>query len=170
MTKESRRGESKGVETILSEWKQIKSVKTPGTLEGGDVVHLPNSLICGITERTNHDGASQMEHWLETSVYRIEDPKIMHIKSHVTYLGKDTMVCNPRYAEHPVLEPFAKIILPFKESHSANTLTLGDLVIMSARHDETARMVKDSGFDVIQLDMSEFEKCDGALTCLSIIF
>ncbi|MGY5865426.1 MAG: arginine deiminase family protein [Candidatus Thorarchaeota archaeon] len=170
MARESRRGESIGVEAVLSETKKIESVNEPGTLEGGDVIHLPNSLICGITERTNHDGASQMEHWLETYVHRIEDPNIMHIKSHVTYLGRDTIVCNPRYVDHPVLDPFTKIVLPAEESHSANTLAIGDVVIMSAKHDMTARMVREAGFDVVQLDMSEFEKCDGALTCLSVIF
>lgn len=170
MAKESRRGESVEVEAVLSEFMNIRSVKAPGTLEGGDVIHLHDSLICGITKRTNHDGASQMEHGLGTHVHRIEDLDIMHIKSHVTFLGRDTIVCNSKYVDHPVLEPFTKIILPVEESHSANTLALGDVVIMSARHDETARMVKEAGFEVIQLDMSEFEKCDGALTCLSIIF
>jgi len=170
MAKESRRGESPGVEAVLSEYKQIESVKEPGTLEGGDVIHLENSLICGITERTNHDGASQMEHWLQTHVHRIEDPNIMHIKSHVTFLGKNTIVCNPRYVDHPVLIPFTKIVLPPEESLSANTLTIGDTVIMSSRHQETSNLVRESGLDVIQLDMSEFEKCDGALTCLSVIF
>ena len=170
MAKESRRGESEAVEAVLSEFKQIKSVESPGTLEGGDVIHLPNSLMCGITKRTNHDGASQMEHWLQTYVHRIEDTNIMHIKSHVTFLGKDIIVCNPKYVDYPVLEPFEKIILPPEESHSANTLTIGEVVMMSARHNKTLQLVKQEGFDVIQLDMSEFEKCDGALTCLSIIF
>ncbi len=170
MAKESRRGESEAIEQILSEYKQIESVEAPGTLEGGDVIHLPDSLICGITKRTNHDGASQLEHWLETYVYRIEDPDIMHIKSHVTYLDKDTIVTNPKYANNPVLEPFEKIVLHPEESHSANTLTIGNVVLMSARHIKTAKLVEEAGFDVILLNMSEFEKCDGALTCLSVLF
>ncbi|TET10370.1 MAG: hypothetical protein E3J86_05975 [Candidatus Thorarchaeota archaeon] len=170
MAKESRRGESEAIEKILSEYKQIESVKAPGTLEGGDVIHLPDSLICGITKRTNHDGATQLEHWLETYVHRIEDLDIMHIKSHVTYLNKDIIVVNPKYAKNPVLESFEKIILPTEESHSANTLTVGNVVIMSTRHIKTAKLVKEAGFDVILLNMSEFEKCDGALTCLSIVF
>ena len=170
MAKESRRGESDRVEAVLSEFKQTKSVTAPGTLEGGDVIHLPDSLLCGITKRTNHDGASQMEHWLETPVHRIQDVSIMHFKSHVTYLDNNTIIVNPRYGDDPVLEPFSKIVLPSEELYSANTLTIGDVVIMSTRHNETSLLVKDAGFDVIQLDMSEFEKCDGALTCLSIIF
>ncbi len=170
MAKESRRGESDRVEAVLSEFKQIKSVTAPGTLEGGDVIHLSDSLLCGITKRTNHDGASQMEHWLETPVHRIEDLNIMHIKSHVTYLGKNTILVNPRYVDDPVLEPFSKIVLDSEETHSANTLTVGGVSIMSSQHNKTSLLVKDAGFEVIQLDMSEFEKCDGALTCLSIIF
>ena len=170
MAKESRRGESDRIEVVLSEFKQVKSVESPGTLEGGDVIHLPESLLCGITKRTNHDGATQMEHWLETPVHRIEDPNIMHIKSHITYIDKNTLIVNPRYVDDPVLEPFSKIVLPKGETHSANTLTVGDVVIMSSRHTKSAQLVKNAGFEVIQLDMSEFEKCDGALTCLSIIF
>ncbi|MHA2396980.1 MAG: dimethylarginine dimethylaminohydrolase family protein [Candidatus Thorarchaeota archaeon] len=170
MAKESRRGESDSIEAVLSEFKKIKSVEAPGTLEGGDVIHLPDSLLCGITKRTNRDGASQMERWLETPVHLIEDLNIMHIKSHVTYLDRNTILVNPRYMEDPVLESYSKIVLPKEESHSANTLTIGDVVIMSARHNKSSQLVKEAGFDVIQLDMSEFEKCDGALTCLSIIF
>ncbi|MFX1560674.1 MAG: dimethylarginine dimethylaminohydrolase family protein [Promethearchaeota archaeon] len=170
MAKESRRGESDKVEEILSEFKHIKSVSAPGTLEGGDVVHLPDSLLCGITKRTNKEGASQMEQWLETPVLCIKDPKIMHLKSHVTYLARNYMLVNPRYVDNTVLEPFNKIVLPKEESHSANSLTIDGVVIMSARHNKSSQLVRDAGFDTIQLDMSEFEKCDGALTCLSILF
>lgn len=170
MAKESRRGESTKVEEVLSEFKEVRTVTAPGTLEGGDVVHLPDSLICGITKRTNREGAFQMEQWLETPVHCIEDLNIMHIKSHVTYLNRNVMLVNPRYVDDPVLDSYSKIALPEGETHSANTLTIGEVVIMSARHNKTSRLVREAGFEVLQLDMSEFEKCDGALTCLSIIF
>jgi dimethylargininase len=170
MAKDSRRGESDKIKEVLSESKEVRSVEQPGTLEGGDVVHLPESLLVGITKRTNHDGASQMEYWLRVPVHRIEDSTIMHLKSHVTYLDKNIIIVNPRYLDHPVLEPFTKIVLPEGETHSANTLTIGNVVIMSANHQNSSRLVEEAGFEVIQLDMSEFEKCDGALTCLSIIF
>ncbi len=170
MAKESRRGESKRIEEVLSEFKEINTVEAPGTLEGGDVIHLPDSLLCGITKRTNREGASQMENWLQIPVRLIEDSNIMHIKSHATYLGRNTILVNPRYVGNPVLEELTKIVLPKEEIHSANTLTINDTVLMSARHNLTSKLVKEAGFDVVQLDMSEFEKCDGALTCLSIIF
>ena len=170
MAKEARRGESQRVEEVISEFKQVTSIFAPATLEGGDVIHLPNSLLCGLTQRTNREGASQMERLLEIPVHCIEDLNIMHIKSHLTYLGRNTILLNKRYTGDPVLESFSKIVLPNEESHSANTLAIDDVVIMSARHKKTAEQVRDAGFEVIHLNMSEFEKCDGALTCLSIIF
>ncbi len=170
MAKETRRGESQRVEEVISEFKQVTSILAPATIEGGDVIHFPNSLLCGLTQRTNREGASQMEKWLETPVHCIEDLNIMHIKSHITYLGKNTILLNQRYLDDPVLESFSKIVLPGEESHSANTLAIGDVVIMSVRHKKTAEQVREAGFEVIHLNMSEFEKCDGALTCLSIIF
>ncbi|MGY5878671.1 MAG: arginine deiminase family protein [Candidatus Thorarchaeota archaeon] len=170
MAKESRRGESQKVEEVLSEFKRIKTVVEPGLLEGGDVIHLPDSLVCGVTKRSNREGASQMEKWLEMPVHCLEDLTIMHIKSHLTYLGKNTIILNQRYVGNPYLKSYEKIVLPSDESHSANTVALEDVVIMSVRHKKTAELVKEAGFDVVHLDMSEFEKCDGALTCLSIIF
>jgi dimethylargininase len=170
MAKESRRGENQKIAEVLTEYKQIKSVSEPGALEGGDVVHFPDSLICGITKRSNHEGAAQMAEWLEVPVYSIEDLSIMHIKSHLSYLGKNTILLNSRYIEFPDLASFEKIVLPREESHSANTITIGDVVLMSYHHKETAKLVKAAGFDVTHLNMSEFEKCDGALTCLSVIF
>jgi len=170
MAKESRRGESKKIEEVLSKFKQLKSVVEPGTLEGGDVIHLPDLLICGITKRSNQEGAAQMEKWLEVPVHCIEDMSIMHIKSHITYLGMNTILVNQKYVDNQYLESYEKIVLPCEESYSANTLAIDNVIVMSTRQRKTAEFVKEAGFGVKLLDMSEFEKCDGALTCLSIIF
>ncbi|MFW9844947.1 MAG: dimethylarginine dimethylaminohydrolase family protein [Candidatus Thorarchaeota archaeon] len=170
MAKESRRGESPRVEEVLSEFKQIDTVVEPGLLEGGDVVHFPDSLICGITKRSNRDGAAQMKRWLEVPVYCIEDLNIMHIKSHLSYLGRNTVLVNEKYVGNQHLDSFEKIVLPPEESHSANIVAIDDTIIMSTRHKKTGEFVREVGFEVVHIDLSEFEKCDGALTCLSVIF
>ena len=36
--------------------------------------------------------------------------------------------------------------------------------------DHQRDIIENAGYDVITLDMSEFAKCEGALTCLSILF
>jgi dimethylargininase len=94
----------------------------------------------------------------------------VHLKSHVTYLGGKTMVCRKSYADHPALEEYELLIVDDNEGYSANTLTIGNVVIMPAGFDRTAEMITEAGYEVTRLDVSEFEKCEGALTCLSILF
>jgi len=170
MAKESRRGEDAQIEEILQKYKHLSRIKTPGIIEGGDVIHLTDSLISGITERTNHEGVSQAVEWLKARIDVIEDPSIIHLKSHVTAIDVDTVVVTQRFAEHPVLGKYNRLVIPVEEEYAANTLTINGNVLMSSRHTQSVQMVKQAGFDVICVDMSEFEKCEGAITCLSLVF
>jgi len=170
MAKESRRGEEDAVEAMLRDYMKVKRATAPATVEGGDVIHLPDRLISGVTERTNHEGVAQMENWLGVSVDTIVDPRIVHLKSYITYLGKKIMIATREYANHPVMKGFRVLVVPNDESYAANTLAIGDTVLMPRGHPRTQAMVREAGFDVLPLDVSEFEKCEGALTCLSLLF
>ena len=170
MAKESRRGEQPGVAAVLEEIMPIKWAEEPATIEGGDVVHAKGKLISGISLRTNLEGVTQMKEWLDVPVATIFDPTIMHLKSYVTYLGKDIMIATEKYANHPALEGFNILIPPSEDEYAADTLSVGDTVLMAAGYDTAQLMVKEAGFDVISMEVSEIQKCDGALTCLSILF
>ncbi len=170
MARDSRRGEEEGVEGVLREYKSVKRAEVPATVEGGDVIHLPDHLISGVTQRTNLEGVIQMREWLGVPVDTIEDPNIVHIKSYVTYLGRGTMIATKKYVNHPALERFRVLLTPEREEYAADTLAVGDAVIMPAGLTRTHEMVREAGFNVIPLDVSEFEKCEGAVTCLSILF
>lgn len=170
MAKESRRGEQPGVAAKLEELMPIKWAEEPATIEGGDVVHADGKLISGISERTNFEGVSQMKEWLDVPVKTIFDPTIMHLKSYVTYLGKGIMIATEKYANHPALEGYKILIPPAEDEYAADTLAVGDTVLMAAGYDTAQLMVKEAGFDVISMEVSEIQKCDGALTCLSILF
>jgi len=170
MAKETRRGEQPGVAARLEEFMPVRWAEEPATIEGGDVVHLEDRVICGITERTNPDGVAQMGEWLGVPVSTIFDPGIMHLKSYVTYLGRGIAIATEKYSRHPALEGLHIIIPPDGEEYAADTLTIGDAVLMAEGHTEAHELVRDAGFEVIPMDVSEIEKCDGALTCLSIIF
>lgn len=170
MAKDDRRGEENAVELVLKQYLSVSRVVAPATMEGGDVIHLPDSLICGITQRTNIAGVHQMRDWLDVTVNTIEDSQIVHLKSHVTYLVQSTLVTTRAYAQHPGLKGFDILIVPNEESYAANTLTIGDTVLIPKGHPHTQTMIEEAGFTTIALDMSEFAKCEGALTCLSILF
>ena len=148
----------------------IKWAKAPATIEGGDVIHTEEKLISGISKRTNLEGITQMQNWLEVPVSTIIDHSIMHLKSYVTYMGKNIMIATEKYAYHPSLKGFEVIIPPKGQEYAADTLAIGDVVLMAKGFPEAHEMVEELGFEVISLDVSEIEKCDGALTCLSILF
>jgi len=169
LTPESRRGEESRVEQVLSESLSVRRVQAPGTIEGGDVMHLPERLVSGLTQRTNDQGVKQAMDWLEVGIDTIRDPHIAHVKSYVTYLGRNTAICSRRFVSHPALKGLELLVIPDSEAYAANTLTIGGIVLMSSGRPQAHRMVREAGFDVLPLDTSEFEKCEGALTCLSII-
>ena len=170
MGAESRRGEEGPVEKALSGYLEIQRASAPATVEGGDVVHLPNRLISGLSQRTNHEGIRQMSDWLRTRVDTIEDPSMMHLKSYVTCLSADTLIACKRFSKHPALAGLTVITVPDEEAYAADTLTVGSTVLMPAGMPKSAALVKASGFEVVPVDVGEFEKCDGAVTCLSILF
>ena len=170
MAKESRWGEQPGVAAVLEEYVKTKWAEVPATIEGGDVVHLGDRLICGVTERTNLEGVSQMRDWLGVRVDAIDDPGIMHLKSYVTSLGQNRVVVTRKYSTHSALAGLEVLVIPDGEEYAADTLTVGDTVLMPAGYPRSHEMVRAAGYEVIPMDVGEIEKCDGALTCLSILF
>lgn len=169
MAKESRRGEEPGVEAILRQYASTKAAVPPATIEGGDVIRLEERLICGITQRTNEAGAQQMREWLETWVDTVVDSSIVHLKSYVNYLGEDMMISTARYARHSLFEGFDVIVVRDEDWYSTNNLVIGETVIMPKGFPKTELMLKNAGFRALALEMTEFPKCEGALTCLSIL-
>ena len=170
MAKESRRGEQLGVALALEEYVQIKWAEAPAIIEGGDVVHLGDRLISGITERTTLEGVAQLRDWLGVRVDTIDDPEIMHLKSYVTSLGGGRVVATKKYSSHPALDGLDVLVIPEGEEYAADTLTVGDTVLMPVGYPSSHEMVREAGYEVIPMDVGEIEKCDGALTCLSILF
>ena len=167
---ESRRGEEDAVEAVLAQHLSTRRATPPATVDGGDVVHLQDRLISGLSSRTNSEGIRQMRDWLEVRVDTIEDSSMMHLKSHVTYLGEGVAIATERFAKHPALQGLQVVVVPKGEEYAADTLAIGDSVLMPSGMKEAHHLVERAGFKVIPMDVSEFEKCDGALTCLSIIF
>ena len=88
----------------------------------------------------------------------------------MTYLGKKTMIVTKAYADHPALSGFNLIVVPNGDEYAANTLAIDDLVLMPEGFQAAHSLVREAGFDVKPLAVSEFEKCEGALTCLSLLF
>lgn len=148
----------------------VKRAVAPATIEGGDVLHLEDYLICGITQRTNDEGVNQLGKWFGVEVKTILDKEIVHLKSYISYLGRGIILSTRRYANHPTLKGLTVLVVPEGEEYAANALAIDDVVIMARGFPKSERIVKEAGFEVIIVDVSEFQKCEGAITCLSLIF
>lgn len=167
---DSRRGETHSVEDALSEYLDVRRATEPATVEGGDVLHLDDRLVCGVTRRTNHEGARQLGQWLEAKIDIIEDHDIMHLKSYVSFIDSGRVLLAKDYQDHPALEGLEKIIVPQGEEYAANVLSVNGTVIMPQGFPKTLALLRRAGAEVVALEMTEFPKCDGAMTCLSILF
>jgi len=168
----SRRGEEITVEDVLAKYKNIEKIKAPGTVDGGDVLITGKKVYIGISERTNQEGANQLSEILKKFGYDstyISVNKGLHLKSDVNYIGKNTALMKDSFDTQD-FKSYNKIIVKPEESYAANSLLVNDTLIIPKGFADTKLRLLEAEFDVIELDMSESQKMDGGLTCLSLRF
>jgi dimethylargininase len=168
----SRIPETVEIERALASRKKLFHLVHPAHLDGGDVLRIEKKIFVGISTRTNEEGVRQVASILNPYGYEIVPIRIrntLHLKSVCTYLGDGFMVISQGHFDDEPFQGFKKIIIPVGEDYAANTLTLNGKVLMPAGFEKTKSLIKDKGFEVIPLEMTEFKKADGALTCISII-
>lgn len=170
----SRNGEAKEMEQTLKEfYSDIHYINAPGTLDGGDVLQIDRNFYIGISDRTNEDGANQLKSIVESSGYKatiVPLKEFFHLKSGVSYLGNNLIVAAGEFVEHPVFAQYQKIIVPPEEEYSANCIRVNDFVIFPKGFEKTKKQLNDAGYKTIEVDMTEFQKHDGGLSCLSLRF
>jgi dimethylargininase len=170
----SRNGEIQEMEPILkSFYETIYTIKSPGTLDGGDILQIEDHFYIGISARTNHDGAMQLKTILELEGYKgtiVELEKFFHLKTGIAYLGNQTIVVAGEFIDHPEFNQYQKIVVPPEEEYAANCIRVNDYVIIPAGYPISKQKINTAGFHTIELEMSEFRKQDGGLSCLSLRF
>lgn len=167
----TRRGEEEAISRVLAGSGPVESITAPGTLEGGDVLRAENHYFIGISERTNEEGAGQLSaifarHGFTSSVVPVEAG--LHLKSDIAYLGNGNFISTPVFSN--VAHPANTIILDPDEFYAANCLRVNDYLLVAKGFPKSRKKILDLGYNIIELDMSEFRKMDGGLTCLSLLF
>ncbi|HEY0259955.1 MAG TPA: dimethylarginine dimethylaminohydrolase [Lacisediminihabitans sp.] len=167
---ESRRGETAEVETTLRGLGlRIERITLPGTLDGGDVLKVGSTVYVGRGGRTNAEGIRQLRALVAPLGHRVVAVPVstaLHLKSVVTALPDGTVIGFPALASTPSL--FERF-LPVPEEAGAHVVVLADdTVLMSSSAPASAALVADLGYRVITVDIGEFEKLEGCVTCLSI--
>lgn len=167
----ARRGEEEAIAQVLAGYGPTEAITAPGTMEGGDILRAENHYYIGISERTNEEGAGQLSailarHGFTTSIIRVEAG--LHLKSDIAYLGNGNFISTPVFSN--VAHPANTIILEPDEYYSANCLRVNDYLLVAKGFPKSKMKILELGYNIIELDMSEFRKMDGGLTCLSLLF
>ena len=169
----SRRGEGETISQVIGGYKQVVEMAYPATMDGGDVLVTQQKIFIGKSARTNDKGIWQFKQLLAEEglpeVVGIPVEKYLHLKTAVTYIGKNTVLLSlPDYL--PYFTDFNIINVEKDEAYGADSLAIGDYVLVPTGCPALAKEIKKLGFTVFEIEMSEFKKADGSITCLSILF
>jgi dimethylargininase len=170
----SRKGEIMEMEYVLSKYfRNIEKIQIPGTVEAGDIMMVEDHFYIGLSQRTNEEGASQMIDCLIKYGYTgstVTLKEMLHLKTGLSYLENKNMLVAGEFVKHPEFRKFNRLLIDRNESYAANSLWINNKVLVPAGNPKTKAMIEKAGFEVLIVDVSEFRKLDGGLSCLSLRF
>jgi dimethylargininase len=169
---EARRREVEGVASAIRKFRDVLRIDALGTLEAGDVLRLGRKLFVGISTRTNQKGIEMLRGVIQAYGYEVAGvpmKKALHLKSVCTALDDNTVLADKRYFDPAEFSKYKVIEVPAEESMAANVLRINGVVCMHAGFHRTVDLLRNKGFDIRTLDISEFLKAEAGLTCMSII-
>jgi len=173
MKVESRVREVIEVAKVLEKIKETYYIKPPATIDGGDVIRIQEKILVGLSTRTNLQAINQLKKFLENSDFEVVPVKVrnvLHLKSACTCLGKNYVIFSKGHFDIKSLRDYNKIIVPREEEYAADCLAVNGTILMAKGNPRTKKLIEKDGFSVKELNVSEFRKGEGALTCLSIIY
>ncbi|HSO39674.1 MAG TPA: arginine deiminase family protein [Labilithrix sp.] len=169
----SRRDEPRGIEPELRRHRaELVRVEAPATIEGGDVLRVGRTVLVGATGRTNAAGMDALDAVLRRFGYvlrRVRVDGCLHLKTACTALPDGRLLANRRWVDARDLEGFALVEVADEEPDAANVALVNGRVLAASAHPRTLERLGGLGFDVDAVDLSEFAKAEGCVTCLSIL-
>lgn len=173
----SREGEVEAIRpAILNFFPSPLTIEAPGTVDGGDICEAENHFFIGLSHRTNEEGARQLVAHLAALGYTASTidvrpmTTILHLKGGIAYIGDNTLVVMEEMAGNEEFHAFDLIRVCAEESYAANCVRVNHRVLVAEGFPALTAELRARGFDPLILDMSEFQKMDGGLSCLSLRF
>lgn len=149
---------------------RLERIVEPGTLDGGDVLPVGDTLYVGRGGRTNAEGIRQLRVIAARhgrSVVAVPTTKVLHLKSAVTALPDGTVIGHPDLVDDVSM---FRSFLPVPEPEGGHVVILDDhTVLMAASAPQSAELIRSLGYRVVSVDITEFEKLEGCVTCLSVL-
>src|SRR5262245_11855742 len=169
----SRRGETECVAEALKAYRPLRRIETPGTLDGRDVLTVGKRVFVGRSQRTNEAAVSQLAQILQPYGYQVCELTVdgcLHLKSAVTALSDTQLLINRVWAPADQLQSsFQLIEVDESEPYAANALRIGNAVIYPTGYPRTRARLEEAGVHILDVDVTELIKAEGAVTCCSLI-
>lgn len=173
----SRAGETDAIAAaIAAHYLTLARIEAPGTVDGGDICVAGRHVFIGRSARTNAEGAAQLAQWLARCGYTSVEVdiggigSILHLKSGLAALAGDRLLLIEELAGHPAFADHERLVIDAGEAYAANAVQVNDAVFIAAGYPKLARGLAAQGYRPVALDMSEYAKLDGGLSCLSLRF
>ena len=173
----SRLGEVAAIEAALrSAGFAPAAIEAPGTLDGGDVCEAGGHVFVGISARTNAAGAEQLAAWLAargigcTAIDIRAREDILHLKSGLAWLGGHRLLAIDGLAAVLARSGYDLVKVDDDEQYAANAVRVNDVVLIASGYPRLERRLAELGYRTLALDMTEFARVDGGLSCLSLRF
>jgi dimethylargininase len=170
---DSRVGEEAAVRELLKEHMGVHELESPASIDGGDALVIGSEVYIGLGGRTNAGAIGQVRDILRPAgceVTPVPLSDILHLKSACTCLGDGHILMLSGFPERALFAEYPAVEVPNDEAYAANCLSVGGRVLISAGYPRTRGLIEAAGFETIELEMSEFRKGQGSLTCLSKVF
>jgi len=170
----SRRGETAEMrEVILGLFPSVEEILSPGTVDAGDIMMVGSHYYIGLSERTNSAGSNQMIEILQSYGMTGSTIKLnqgLHLKTGVAYLENNNLAASGEFIKAPEFQEFNILEIREDEGCAANCIWVNNQVLIPAGFPKTRDTISRAGYAVIEIDVSEFQKLDGGLSCLSLRF
>jgi len=172
----SRRGEAAEMAADLASYSSLNNMQR-GRLDGGDVLRVGQCLYVGQSTRTDRGGLKELRRQLEPKDWKVKPVSVsacLHLKTAVTLIeakgnGQSTLVLNPDWVDCSQLPDLPRVVADSREPFGANVLAIADRVIVPASSPRTSESLAKQGFNLLEVDIGEFEKAEAGLSCMSLI-
>lgn len=170
---QTRRTEICDVAQLLKLHRNVRFLEGSATMEGGDIVHGDRHLFVGESSRTNKQGISQLRDIVSSFGYTAKTVRVsgcLHLSTGAAYIGRNTMLVNPAWICVNAFKDYEAIVVSPDEPWASNVLNIGGKILMPDSFPQTRARLERRGFAVEVIDISEFQKAEAGVTCMSLRF
>lgn len=168
-----RRPEVESLTAVLARYRPLRFLDAPATLEGGDEIRVGRTIYVGVSCRTNESGVAQLRGALAPFDYEVRRVGVrgcLHLTTGASYVGRGTVLVNPAWVDASQFGGLDIVETPESEPWGANSVVVKDVVLLPASCPRTLERLAARGFDVRAVDISELEKAEAGLSCMSLTF